>query len=948
MVIPAQGTLYVSPNVKAFRARTSGPRGGQGLFVQGNYQGQLSARGEMLQLSDKAGRLVSSFNYAGSPSPAQQYLRVTEIMYHPAPPPPGLAADAEEFEFVEVKNTGPATINLSGVRFTEGIQFDFTGSQVSTLAPGAAAVVVRNLAAFTSRYGSGLLVAGQYTGSLDNGGEALRLDDAVGEKILDFSYDNRWYPVTDGLGFSLVIVDETAPWNTWGARTSWRPSASVGGSPAQTNSVPAVTPGVLVTEVLTHSVPPALDLIEIHNPSGSIANVNDWFLTDDFGTPKKYRIHDRPPLPPGGYMIFSEADFNGAPGGFALSSKGDEVYLFAADAGGNLTGYYHGFAFGAAATNISFGRHLTSVGAEHFVAQAAPTFGGTNAGPHVGPVAITEIHYHPLDWPDGSDNSADEFIEVQNISGSSVSLFDALAPTNTWQLRGNVEFDFPGNLTLAPGALMVVANFDPADAAQLAAFRARFAVPPGVSVVGPYAGKLDNSSGSVKLFKPAAPDAGEVPYILVDEVDYADAVPWAGEADGAGATLQRRAAGQYGNDPINWTAAAPTAGRAHGGGAPPAITMQPASQMVNASSSPAFVVGADGVGPLRFQWRFNGANLSGATNAVLTLSNVLSTNAGSYQVIVCNEAGSVISSNAILTIRYGIFISRQPTNTAAFPGAVAAFSAMATTPFSISYQWRFNGVDIFGANGSSLNLNNVQPAQAGAYQVVASDNGGSVLSAPALLTVLGPPAIISQPQSAAVRLGHPASFSATAAGTTPLKYQWRLNGTNLPDATSSTLNLPNAWPTNGGSYTMTITNALGMATSLAAALSLLDGDADGDGMTDLWEWTHGLDPFRNDAADDADHDGVSNLNEYLAGTDPANGNSVLRVLTVTAPGSASTMVVWNAVPGRSYRVQFKDNLGAPSWTQLSGIVTATGPTAAKLDASANISPRRFYRVVIAP
>jgi len=66
---------------------------------------------------------------------------------------------------------------------------------------------------------------------LDNAGETLRLQDAVGEKILEFAYDNKWYPATDGLGFSLAIVDEHAAWDSWARQESWRASGTFQGSP---------------------------------------------------------------------------------------------------------------------------------------------------------------------------------------------------------------------------------------------------------------------------------------------------------------------------------------------------------------------------------------------------------------------------------------------------------------------------------------------------------------------------------------------------------------------------------------------------------------------------------------------------------------------------------------------------------------------------------------------
>ena len=58
-MIPAGGTLYVSPNVYAFRQRTTGPSGNQGLLVQGNYDGHLSKWGESVQLLDTRGQSSS-------------------------------------------------------------------------------------------------------------------------------------------------------------------------------------------------------------------------------------------------------------------------------------------------------------------------------------------------------------------------------------------------------------------------------------------------------------------------------------------------------------------------------------------------------------------------------------------------------------------------------------------------------------------------------------------------------------------------------------------------------------------------------------------------------------------------------------------------------------------------------------------------------------------------
>ena len=106
------------------------------------------------------------------------------------------------------------------------------------LNPGESIVVVHNQAAFISRYGSGIRVAGEFSGALDNAGERLTLVGPLGEPILDFSYDPTWYPITDGGGFSLVAADLTAPPSAWGQAGNWRPSSRLGGSPGSADPPP--------------------------------------------------------------------------------------------------------------------------------------------------------------------------------------------------------------------------------------------------------------------------------------------------------------------------------------------------------------------------------------------------------------------------------------------------------------------------------------------------------------------------------------------------------------------------------------------------------------------------------------------------------------------------------------------------------------------------------------
>jgi len=81
----------------------------------------------------------------------------------------------------------------------------------------------------------------------------------------------------------------------------------------------------------------------------------------------------------------------------------------------------------------------------------------------------------------------------------------------------------------------------------------------------------------------------------------------------------------------------------------PIINTQPQNLTVLAGSNATFSVSATGPGPLSYQWKFNGTNISGATGSVLSLANVQPINAGSYQVIVTNANGSATSVSPVST-----------------------------------------------------------------------------------------------------------------------------------------------------------------------------------------------------------------------------------------------------------------------------------------------------------
>ncbi len=150
--------------------------------------------------------------------PVAENLRITEIMYHPQNT--GDPNDPNT-EFIELKNIGASTLNLNLVKFTEGIHFTFPDTE---LAPDECILVVRDQGAFEAKYGTGINKAGQYSGSLANNGERIKLQDAGGQTILDFEYEDGWYSITDGGGFSLAIIEpgDSAIYSSQGLVAHWK------------------------------------------------------------------------------------------------------------------------------------------------------------------------------------------------------------------------------------------------------------------------------------------------------------------------------------------------------------------------------------------------------------------------------------------------------------------------------------------------------------------------------------------------------------------------------------------------------------------------------------------------------------------------------------------------------------------------------------------------------
>lgn len=193
---------------------------------------------------------------AGHPdlAPYLAGLVISEIMYHPE-------GDGE-LEFIELMNVGNETLLLGPLRFTDGIEFDFSAGTISALGPGEHVLLVRNVAAFEAVYGNALPVTGEYfSGGLSNGGESVTLSYGDEMTLRELNYDDSfpWSVEADGAGRSLVLIDPSGVPDHADPR-SWRSSVADGGNPGESDVVP-YEGGGLLSYALTGD--PAFDLEQL-------------------------------------------------------------------------------------------------------------------------------------------------------------------------------------------------------------------------------------------------------------------------------------------------------------------------------------------------------------------------------------------------------------------------------------------------------------------------------------------------------------------------------------------------------------------------------------------------------------------------------------------------------------------------------------------------------------
>ncbi|HVV73250.1 MAG TPA: immunoglobulin domain-containing protein, partial [Verrucomicrobiae bacterium] len=240
-------------------------------------------------------------------------------------------------------------------------------------------------------------------------------------------------------------------------------------------------------------------------------------------------------------------------------------------------------------------------------------------------------------------------------------------------------------------------------------------------------------------------------------------------------------------------------------------------------------------------------------------------------------------------------ITKQPTGLTIIAGNRLTLTVAATGTEPLTYQWYYNVTNaLAAATNATLVIDPVQLVNDGQYQAVVANAFGSVTSQVAVLSVVAPPAITTQPTDLVATQGGQARFTVVASGTAPLSYSWFFNTNSPLPGTSSDLVLINVQPAQSGYYHVLVQNSYGNQTSREAHLTVI--------------------------APPVIHPGDLQVN----------------------PGDVSITIP--SFTGVNYRLEYKDSLNDPSWTPILPASPGTGSLIVLHDPGHSAGVSRFYRV----
>lgn len=881
--------------------------------------------------------LVSMLNPVGN-------LVITELMYNPLADNTQPLVDKNEFEFIELYNKGNQPLYLGDLAFVDGINFSFADDV--ELAAGEYAVIVKNHDAFVSRYGSAPRVMGVYSGQLSNGGEKITLIDSASNVVCDITYDTRspWPKQADGSGPSLELKD---PINTTGTTGADWGANSIQGTPGVGYSAPTSAP-IQISEILAHTDAPLTDAIELYNPTSQEVDIGGWYLSDTSSNPRLFQIPANKKIPAKGYTVIRD-DNDGNPSGypsvtsgyfgslFQLSSHGDEISLYDSTGASVTT-----VKFGASKNGVSFGRTVTTDGVVYFpwmesltlgsqTTLPLPTFvsGAANSNPRIGPLVISEI------LPMSSTNRY-EFVEIVNISGSTVNLYDDTNvpgksnPDNTYELN-NIGFAFPKNISMAPNEVIVLT-----DAPSEAVFRAIYPSTPSGTQIFLYSGGLKASGERLQIEYPDTEDilngSTNVPYIVMDEVDYAASTSWPTIATNQ--SIERIVLNTYGNEPTHWQTSAPTPGDVGASG-----NVRPVARITTTSATTGtapLTVNFDGStssdteGPIQFYaWDFDGDgsmdstaanppphtyNTPGNYGATLTVTDMSNATHTATMAITVNAA---TTSGTLTAIEAASLYTAEPDTAKNNAGLVSI--KMGGSSYTRYVMVRFDVSQLLGTDVTSATLNisvkhddaqNQLPSSIYAFAVPDGNSGQNWIGGTSGITYNQ---VISTGLISDLSTGLPGSYGQLIpVGQSPT-INYGLNGWTTITTTALADQLD---ADTDGKISLLLAQELGYNISVRDPLTVsLDYSAQGSS---------------SDPHADPDGDGYSNFLEDAFGMNP-NVSDAWNALSKTSNGFQYE--VRNMKAGYTYKVQTTANLVTGPWSTIQTISAAGGPTYVQMGSS---------------